>query len=264
VLVDVTGTVNLMTNGERMRRLAPFTRDTSATVSLTSAATRCHVCGAGDFGHRDVLWDELVLAWKLSQEEAHYINVQQGTHCLGCGSTVRSIALARAMLCSRSLDGTLTQFVSDPTHANLRVLEVNEAGTLHPFLARLKGHTLVSYPDFDITQLALPSEAYDLVIHSDTLEHVPDPQRALEECCRVLAAGGCLIFTIPMILGRLTRDRRGLEPSFHGSVGCRDAQMLVYTEFGADAWSLVLRSGFSRCEFVSFMFPSGIAIIARK
>jgi SAM-dependent methyltransferase len=247
-----------------MRLSLPVTRDTSSMVALPSEETRCHVCGAVDFGHHDVLWDELIGAWGLSPEEARYINVQQGTHCLGCGSTVRSIALARAMLCSCSLGGTLTQFVSDPAHANLRVLEVNEAGTLHPFLVRLKGHTLVSYPDFDITRLALPSEAYDLVIHSDTLEHVPDPLRALEECCRVLAAGGCLIFTIPMILGRLTRDRRGLERSFHGPVGCRDPQMLVYTEFGADAWTLVLQAGFSRCEFVSFMFPSGIAIIARK
>lgn len=247
-----------------MRLSLPVTNDTSAMLVLPSEEPRCHVCGAREFGHHDVLWQELVRAWELSPEEAHYINVQQGTHCLGCGATVRSIALARAVLCSSNFAGNLTQFVSDPTYANLRVLEINEAGTLHPLLSRLKGHTFVSYPDFDITQLALTSGVYDLVIHSDTLEHVSDPLRALKECGRVLAAGGRLLFTIPMILGRVTRDRRGLEPSFHGPVGCRDPEMLVYTEFGADAWTLVLQSGFSRCELVSFMYPSGIAFIARK
>lgn len=246
-------------------RLVPSTiHDTAAMIELASEERRCHVCGARDFGHYDVLWDQLVRAWELSAEEAHYINVQQGTHCLCCGSTVRSIALARAVLCSSNFTGNLIQFVSDPAHAKLRVLEINEAGTLHPLLARLEEHTLVSYPDFDIAHLALPSGAYDLVIHSDTLEHVPDPLRALEECGRVLAAGGSLLFTIPMILGRLTRDRRGLEPSFHGPVGCRDPAMLVHSEFGADAWTLVLQAGFSRCELVSFMYPSGIAFIARK
>src|SRR5208282_3830755 len=42
-----------------------------------------------------------------------------------------------------------------------------------------------------------------LVIHSDTLEHVERPVRALEECRRVLAPGGRVCFTVPIIVGRL-------------------------------------------------------------
>lgn len=240
------------------------TCDKSAAHVRTGGATRCHVCDGMDFGHHDVLWDELIEAWELSPEEVRYINIQQGTYCVGCGSSVRSIALARAIASSCGFGGNLLQFVDHPDYAKLRILEVNEAGTLHPFLARLDQHRIVSYPAFDMSRLALPDEAYDLVIHSDTLEHVPSPLRALEECWRVLVAGGRLVFTVPVILGRLTRARQGLAPSFHGAVGCRDPQMLVHTEFGADAWGLVLQGGFSSCELVSFMFPAGIAMIARK
>ena len=230
----------------------------------TGALDACRVCGGLEFGHVDVLSRELIEGWGLSTDEARYINVQQGTHCTGCGSNVRSIALARAILSSRDYGGSLMQFVTDPAQADLRVLEVNEAGTLHRFLARLPGHRLVSFPGFDLTKLSLPSGAYDLVVHSDTLEHVPDPVRGLEECCRVLAVEGCLLFTIPIVLGRMTRNRRNLEPSFHGPPGCRDPDMLVHTEFGADAWAMVVQAGFSRCELVSFMFPSGLAIVGRK
>ena len=94
----------------------------------------CHVCGGQEFEHTPVLWPELVAAWGLSQEEAGYIDIQQGSHCVNCGSNVRSIALARAILRSRSHLGPLNQFVKDDSQATLRVLEINEAGTLHPFL----------------------------------------------------------------------------------------------------------------------------------
>ena len=41
--------------------------------------------------------------------------------------------------------------------------------------------------------------SFDLVVHSDTLEHVPDPLRALQECRRVLRPGGALCFTVPTL-----------------------------------------------------------------
>jgi SAM-dependent methyltransferase len=235
-----------------------------ASSKMVPSTGTCDVCGGGAFGHVDVLGPELIQAWGLSDEEVRYINVQQGTHCLNCNSNVRSIALARAILGWRGFKGLFNEFVCDPDQNSLRVLEINEAGTLHPYLSLLAKHRMVQYPEFDMMGLDLPSASFDLVVHSDTLEHVPDPRAALAECNRVLERRGALIFTIPIILGRLTRSRRDLTPSFHGSPDCKDPSMLVHTEFGVDAWTEVLAAGFCSCELVSLSFPSGLAIVAKK
>jgi SAM-dependent methyltransferase len=223
----------------------------------------CHVCSRREFAHTPVLWTELVSTWGLADQEAEYIDVQQGTHCVNCGSNVRSIALARAILRSQRHEGPLFRFVRDGTQANLRVLEINEAGTLHPVLRMLPRHRLVSYPDVDMSRLPFADGSFDLVVHSDTLEHLPDPGSGLRECRRVLDAGGAMALTVPTVLGRLTRSRAGLPASYHGAAGRNDPHMLVHTEFGADVWVGVFEAGFTSCELVTFHYPAGLAIIAR-
>jgi SAM-dependent methyltransferase len=223
----------------------------------------CYVCGHQEFQHEPVLWPELVSAWGLSDDESRAIDIQQGTRCVRCGSNVRSIALARAIVGCRGLAEPLTRVVEAKEQANLRVLEINEAGSLHPVLQRLPGHRLVSYPEFDMTKLPFDQGVYDLVVHSDTLEHVADPLKGLEECRRVVNERGVLVFTVPVVPGRLSRSRAGLPRSYHGHEGERNPGMLVHTEFGADVWTLVLHAGFSRCELWPFRFPAGLAILAR-
>ena len=223
----------------------------------------CHVCGGREFEHVPVLWPALVSAWELSEDEARYIDIQQGTRCAGCGSNVRSIALARAIMRLRDFTGPLTSFVAADGQSNLRVLEINEAGTLHSILRGLPGHELVSYPECDMTSLPFPARTFDVVIHSDTLEHVADPLKGLQECRRVLDDPGGLAFTVPVVIGRLSRSRATLPPSHHGYAGSTDPGMLVHTEFGADVWALVIRAGFSSCELVPFRFPAGLGVLAR-
>jgi len=41
----------------------------------------------------------------------------------------------------------------------------------------------------------------DLIVHSDTLEHVDDPVAALTECRRIATPSGACCFTIPIIAG---------------------------------------------------------------
>jgi ubiquinone/menaquinone biosynthesis C-methylase UbiE len=112
--------------------------------------------------------------------------------------------------------------------------------------------------------LNIESDKFDLVVHSDTLEHISNPTKALAECHRVLKKDGLCIFTVPIIVDRMSRSRDGLEKSFHGSQELRSPDQLVYTEFGSDVWNYVIQSGFSSCEFYSYDYPAGIAIIARK
>jgi hypothetical protein len=72
------------------------------------------------------------------------------------------------------------------------------------------------------------------------------------------------VFTIPIIVDRITRSREGLPPSYHGHENCVEPDFLVHTEFGADAWAMIIRAGFTSCQVVPFRFPAGVAFIARR
>lgn len=240
----------------------PVVRQGGGAGGAAAISQPCAVCGAADYRDGEVLWQGLIDEWELSSEEAAYVNRQQGTQCVRCGANLRSIALAKALCASQGFEGTLDELIASAPVFSL--LEVNDAGTLHGRLSQLSGHRLASYPEYDLMELALPDGELDLIVHSDTLEHVPDPMRALREMLRVLAPRGCAVFTVPIIVGRLGRSREGMAPSFHGNPSESASDLMVHTEYGADVWVDVLRAGFSSCELVPFSFPAGIAIIARR
>ncbi|SFJ43908.1 class I SAM-dependent methyltransferase [Jannaschia pohangensis] len=50
----------------------------------------------------------------------------------------------------------------------------------------------------DMQALDYPSDKFDLAVHADVLEHIPDHAAALSECWRILKPGGQLIFTTPV------------------------------------------------------------------
>ncbi len=225
---------------------------------------RCSVCGSDSFRSTPVLWDALAAEWQLSPGERASVDRQQGCNCTGCGSNLRSIALSDALRAATGTELTLRDLVASPAAADLRLLEINEAGTLGPVLARLPGHRLAEYPAVDMHDLPYPDGSFDLVVHSDTLEHVERPVRALAECRRVLRPGGSLCFTIPVIPGRMTRSRAGLPPSHHGDPAVTHDDYLVHTEFGADMWTFVLAAGFDALGIHAVSFPDATAIRARR
>ena len=106
--------------------------------------------------------------------------------------------------------------------------------------------------------------SFDLVLHSDTLEHVSDPLLGLSECHRVLRPGGWCCFTIPIVTKRLTRSRAGMSPSYHGLPADEKHDYQVHTEYGSDFWEQVLAAGFDACCVFTVEFPTAQAIAARK
>lgn len=224
----------------------------------------CSICGASRVSRRAVLWEELISAWQLSPEEVAYINEQQGTTCDGCGSNLRSQALALAIQASLDSTRVLCQLVQDPGLKHQSVLEINEAGDLSRHLRKLPGYRFGAYPEVDLHDLPFDDASFDLIVHSDTLEHVQRPVRALAECLRVLRPGGSLCFTVPIVVGRLSRRREGLPASYHGSPSLSGEDYRVHTEYGADVWTDVLRAGFQRVELLTVDYPAALAILARK
>lgn len=77
----------------------------------------------------------------------------------------------------------------------------------------------------DANSLPIKSGAFDVVMALEVLEHMPDPQKMLDEASRVLRAGGRLIITVPFMFG--VHDYR----DYHRFTPLGFAQMLEKSEF---------------------------------
>jgi SAM-dependent methyltransferase len=225
----------------------------------------CPVCGGREFSSQKVLWPELIEQWQLSDDEAASIDLQQGYHCSHCKSNLRSMTLAAAVVRAFRLDGSFQELCRTSPQLRAQVfVEVNQAGSLTASLSLLPKHQLVCFPEVDLEDLKFDSDSVDVIIHSDTLEHVPESSKALKECYRVLRPGAWLFYTVPVIIGRLTKKRNGMMPSYHGNAETRRSDLIVQTEYGADFWCEVFAAGFREIHLTSLMFPASIAIAARK
>ncbi len=231
---------------------------------MNGPTDRCPCCDGRRFGHRTILWESLVVGWGLSAAEKDAINEQQGTYCLRCGANLQSMALALAI--SGALRMHPRRFARVAARRPwLRVLEVNPAGDLHVFLRRLPRHQLVTYPQVDFMDLPFVAESYDLVVHSETLEHVIDPAKALSEALRVLKPGGFTCYTVPFVAGRLTRSTEGRPVTYHGSEDSADDKgLIVRTEYGSDFWESPLAAGFTEVRLFPARHSIAVGIAARK
>ena len=138
---------------------------------------------------------------------------------------------------------------------SLKIAEINACGTLHSYL---KDHPNLYYSEWlpdgkpgelhdgvrceDLQRLTYPDDYFDIFLTSETLEHVPDPDKAWREINRTLKSGGYHVFTIPVIPSQRQTIHRArliegvrkdlLEPAYHGTLERQD--MIVYTDFGMD------------------------------
>ena len=80
----------------------------------------------------------------------------------------------------------------------------------------------------------------------------------------MLKPGGGLCFTVPVIVGRMTRDRTGLPMSYHGNPATAADDYAVRTEFGADAWTYLMEAGFTSVTIHAFAYPAATAFLASK
>ncbi len=231
---------------------------------------RCSACGR--FGpmlyRRWVIPPELERRWGLNPRLAAALARKESSDCARCGAKLRSRRLAATLLevepggmgC-RSLD----DWVRTPEARALQVAEINRIDGLHETLAGLPGHHFSDYLDGaepgdrvggvrheDLMSLTYPDDSFDLVLTSETLEHVPDLDRALAEIRRVLKPGGRHLFTIPLLPGvpttfaRARLNARG-EVEHHATPISHpggDRGYPVFTEFGADILGRLRLAGF--------------------
>jgi 2-polyprenyl-3-methyl-5-hydroxy-6-metoxy-1,4-benzoquinol methylase/glycosyltransferase involved in cell wall biosynthesis len=150
---------------------------------------------------------------------------------------------------------SVVELVQNEGFRQLKIAEINACGVLHSYL---KDHPNVYYSEWlpevkpgevhdgvrceDLQCLTYPGNYFDIILTSETLEHVPDPDRAWREIWRTLKGDGYHLFTIPVVPSQKQTIQRIrfvegvrqdlLEPAYHGSPERQD--MLVYTDFGMD------------------------------
>jgi SAM-dependent methyltransferase len=173
--------------------------------------------------HRSAIWPGLVSEWELDPEWARWMDQREGTRCAWCGANLRSDQMAQAILavlreqCSVSAK-CLAEAFALPQVQRLAIAEINSAGNLHPHLARCPGLRYSEYggnrpsvPSENLLALSYSDAQFDLVLTSDTLEHVPDVDQALRETLRVLKPGGAHVISVPIVWPRATRQRATLR-----------------------------------------------------
>ena len=186
------------------------------TFSTIASRQKCSICGGTNFSGQKVIWPELAAQWQLSDVEVSYVDKQQGCACDSCGANLRIVALGDAVRRAFGTRLPLQAFVATPEAAKLRVLDINGAMAISSTLAKLPLYVRGDFPAvicMHCRSATEPLTSWFIPTRSNTWDR---PVRALEECAQVLAADGCLCFTIPIIVGRLTRNRAGLAKSYHG------------------------------------------------
>jgi len=173
--------------------------------------------------------------------------------CASCGASARERGLWQVILDHYGAQATSArELVEEPGFASLRIAEINRLNAGHRFLERAPKVVYSEYPDEDIQALSYPSGSFDLVITSETLEHVPDYRLALRETRRILTDGGRHIFTVPLRPDLpASEDRTDMAPIHHGVPPGPLAllrrptdDMLARHDFAWDFIDVVAESGF--------------------
>jgi hypothetical protein len=233
---------------------------------------RCIVCGRFRFMlyRRRVIPPRLQELWGLSEQLASALARKESCACAHCGAKLRGRRLAQIVLRAYPVQTppvprSLAEWVRHPETRSLRVAEINRIDGLHQELALLPQFTGSDYEpgsppgtavagvrSEDLRRLTFASSSVDLLLTSETLEHVPGLEAALSEIHRVLAPGGRHIFTVPLMPGVAQTFARAIERE-DGSIEQKavsichpggDTGYPVFTEFGADLPELLQQAGF--------------------
>lgn len=241
---------------------------------------RCAVCGRTG----RLVFNSWVLPRELVEEIAdptvvHAYRRRESMFCAACGASLRVRRLAEVLLDAVAPDvSSAAKLVKDPRFRDLDVAEINAIGAGGSMHGVLLEHPRLAYSEYrgsdglgeevggvrneDITRMSYPDASLDLILTSDTLEHIPNPDAAFRECRRVLRLGGLLLFTVPMLplidrsvcraeIGPDGRPRHRVRPQLHGYgsgpfrwIRRRQDAYLVFTDFGRDVVERLEVAGF--------------------
>ena len=184
-----------------------------------------------------------------------------GVRCLRCAASAIHLAIGWALrdtiaklgecdICELSARGPLADFLS----RRAKSFSASEY-----FADAPRGAWRDGIRCEDVQALTYADSSFDLVTHTEVLEHVPDDTRAFAELFRVLRPGGTMIFTVPMYDGLHTIERARLcngrvehllEPVFHYDPLRRDG-ILAFRDYGSDILDRLHEAGFDDSRVIT-------------
>ncbi|MGA9421276.1 MAG: class I SAM-dependent methyltransferase [Rhodanobacteraceae bacterium] len=186
---------------------------------------------------------------------------EAGVRCLRCASSPVHCAMGWALrariddlaaldVCELSARGPLVEYLRRHT----RSLAVSEY-----FADVESGTSREGVRCEDVQCLSYADASFDLMTHTEVLEHVPDDAQAFGELYRVLRSGGLMVFTVPLHGREQTIERarlRGgkieylLDPVYHADPLRGGRNVLAFRDYGYDILERLHAAGFPRAERV--------------
>jgi SAM-dependent methyltransferase len=125
------------------------------------------------------------------------------THAASLGKPIWSqVANPRANHANRwAMYDDLSAWLAKQDWSGKRVGEFGGSNDILRAFMPVAEYRLMQYPEYDLQNLhGIADDIFDLVILDQTLEHLPQPERALAEVRRVLKRGGAAIVTTPFLV----------------------------------------------------------------
>lgn len=180
-----------------------------------------------------------------------------GVRCIRCFATAVHASLGQVLrervrdlgacdVCELSARGPLAAFLK--RHARSAALSEYVSGTA-------PGTLRSGVRCEDVQRLTYGDASFDVVTHTEVLEHVPDDRRAFAELRRVLKPQGVMLFTVPLDGRSRTVERARLldggidyiKPAvYHGDPLRGGAGILAFRDYGSDVVGRLLDAGFAR------------------
>jgi SAM-dependent methyltransferase len=193
-----------------------------------------------------------------------------GVRCARCGGAPNTLLLVESI---QTLIGDLL---------NKQVYVLSAAGPLFEYLRRNCRHLTHSlYSDAvepggyvggvlsqDVQRLTFADESFDLCIHSEVFEHVPDDRAGFREVHRVLKQGGATLFTVPVFDRDTTLERARIAnghiehlqpPEYHNDQ--LRGSVLAFRDYGRDVIDRLTAAGFTGVRLISAPGPAGLKYV---
>ncbi len=183
--------------------------------------------------------------------------------CPFCGSRSRTRRLYFFLNENKLIRGKILHF--SPSRSVYRLLKKNTK--IKYFSTDFEDEFLADYR-YDITQIPLENNFFDLVICYHILEHIEDDKKAMEELHRVLKLGGTCIIQTPFKEGNIYEDFSKKTPDERLEAFGQDDHVRIYSAEGLQ--ERLKENGFTNVEIRTFPvnnyygFMEETVIIAKK